>query len=204
MRSRRTSPAPTGSCRRRSAAARRPGDERSFVGGGHRRQPTSGRSPSSESVTVRQCGPGPAVVRGGDRRRCLHSRRWQRSGPPTATTGAAWSHRRRSTSTSRRWSTCASDSRGPALPDAETVDDWSQGLPLAYARELLRARGASTYDWRRVEQRINGFGPSANRDRRRRDPLPAPALAPPRRPAAGAHPRLARVDRGVPRGRSSR
>ena len=45
------------------------------------------------------------------------------------------------------------------LPDAETVDDWSQGLPLAYAREL-RTTWADAYDWRRAERRINGFGPA--------------------------------------------
>lgn len=44
------------------------------------------------------------------------------------------------------------------LPDAETVADWSQGLPLAYAQEL-RATWSSTYDWRRVEATLNRFGP---------------------------------------------
>lgn len=44
------------------------------------------------------------------------------------------------------------------LPDAETVEDWSQGLPLGYAQELL-ATWRTTYDWRRLESRINGFGP---------------------------------------------
>ena len=44
------------------------------------------------------------------------------------------------------------------LPDVETVADWSQGLPLAYAQEL-RATWSSTYDWRRVEATLNRFGP---------------------------------------------
>lgn len=44
------------------------------------------------------------------------------------------------------------------LPDAETVQDWSQGLPLAYARELLHT-WAEEHDWRRVEARLNQLGP---------------------------------------------
>ncbi len=41
-------------------------------------------------------------------------------------------------------------------PDAETPDDWSQGVPLAYTRELcehLRTR----YDWRRCEAELNAL-----------------------------------------------
>ena len=45
------------------------------------------------------------------------------------------------------------------FPDAEVVDDWSQGLPLAYAREL-RDTWATTYDWRSTEARINSHDPS--------------------------------------------
>lgn len=41
-------------------------------------------------------------------------------------------------------------------PEHETVDDWSQGVPLAYLRELC-AYWAEEYDWRRVEARLNGF-----------------------------------------------
>jgi len=41
-------------------------------------------------------------------------------------------------------------------PEAETVDDWSQGVPLAYLRELCDY-WADGYDWRRAEQRINAF-----------------------------------------------
>lgn len=39
-------------------------------------------------------------------------------------------------------------------PDKETCDDWSQGIPLAYTRELAGywARG---YDWRRCERELN-------------------------------------------------
>ncbi|MHB8466549.1 MAG: epoxide hydrolase N-terminal domain-containing protein, partial [Acidimicrobiales bacterium] len=41
-------------------------------------------------------------------------------------------------------------------PDAETVDDWSQGIPLAYTQELCRY-WADDYDWRARESRINSF-----------------------------------------------
>ncbi|MEM9034611.1 MAG: epoxide hydrolase family protein [Actinomycetota bacterium] len=41
-------------------------------------------------------------------------------------------------------------------PDAETVDDWSQGTPLAYAQELARY-WAEDYDWRAREARMNRF-----------------------------------------------
>jgi pimeloyl-ACP methyl ester carboxylesterase len=41
-------------------------------------------------------------------------------------------------------------------PDAETVDDWSQGVPLAYQRELCEY-WASEYDWRATEARLNAL-----------------------------------------------
>ncbi|HWC38207.1 MAG TPA: epoxide hydrolase [Acidimicrobiales bacterium] len=41
-------------------------------------------------------------------------------------------------------------------PEAETVDDWSQGIPLAYVQDLCRY-WADEYDWRRSEARLNGF-----------------------------------------------
>jgi pimeloyl-ACP methyl ester carboxylesterase len=41
-------------------------------------------------------------------------------------------------------------------PEAETVDDWSQGMPLAYAQDLCRY-WADEYDWRARQARINGF-----------------------------------------------
>ncbi len=43
-------------------------------------------------------------------------------------------------------------------PEAETVDDWSQGIPLAYVRELCEY-WAHEYDWRATEARLNAFGP---------------------------------------------
>jgi pimeloyl-ACP methyl ester carboxylesterase len=41
-------------------------------------------------------------------------------------------------------------------PDKETVDDWSQGMPLGYARELCRY-WAEEYDWRAREAYLNTF-----------------------------------------------
>ena len=42
------------------------------------------------------------------------------------------------------------------FPEAETPDDWSQGVPLAYAREL-RDYWLEEYDWRSREARYNEF-----------------------------------------------
>jgi pimeloyl-ACP methyl ester carboxylesterase len=42
-------------------------------------------------------------------------------------------------------------------PEKETVDDWSQGIPLAYVRELCEY-WADGYDWRRCETRLNELG----------------------------------------------
>ena len=39
-------------------------------------------------------------------------------------------------------------------PERETVDDWTQGMPLAYTRELAEYWGGE-YDWRRFERRLN-------------------------------------------------
>lgn len=41
-------------------------------------------------------------------------------------------------------------------PEKETVDDWDQGVPLAYAKELA-AYWADGYDWRRCETRLNAL-----------------------------------------------
>jgi epoxide hydrolase len=40
------------------------------------------------------------------------------------------------------------------LPEAETVDDWEQGIPLGYVRELL-SHWQSDYDWNRVPDQLN-------------------------------------------------
>lgn len=42
------------------------------------------------------------------------------------------------------------------FPDQETVADWSQGVPLSYAREI-KAYWEHSYDWRRAEQELNRF-----------------------------------------------
>jgi len=41
-------------------------------------------------------------------------------------------------------------------PERETVDDWSQGVPLAYVQELC-AYWAEGYDWRATEARLNAL-----------------------------------------------
>ncbi len=41
-------------------------------------------------------------------------------------------------------------------PDPEPVDDWSQGIPLSYLRDLC-AYWADGYDWRAREARLNEF-----------------------------------------------
>ena len=41
-------------------------------------------------------------------------------------------------------------------PQRETVDDWSQGVPLAYVQELCR-HWAEGYDWRATEARLNAL-----------------------------------------------
>jgi pimeloyl-ACP methyl ester carboxylesterase len=42
-------------------------------------------------------------------------------------------------------------------PEAELVDDWSQGAPLAKVRALCDY-WRDSYDWRRCERMLNGFG----------------------------------------------
>jgi pimeloyl-ACP methyl ester carboxylesterase len=42
-------------------------------------------------------------------------------------------------------------------PEAETVDDWSQGIPLAYVQELCRY-WAQEYDGHRVQRRMDAVG----------------------------------------------
>jgi pimeloyl-ACP methyl ester carboxylesterase len=46
--------------------------------------------------------------------------------------------------------------RNTRWPERETVDDWSQGIPLAYVQELCRY-WAEDYDWRRAEAQLNAF-----------------------------------------------
>ncbi|MDO9407447.1 MAG: epoxide hydrolase [Patulibacter sp.] len=44
--------------------------------------------------------------------------------------------------------------RDTRWPERETVEDWSQGVPLAYLQEVC-ATWADAYDWRAVEARLN-------------------------------------------------
>ncbi len=46
--------------------------------------------------------------------------------------------------------------RNTRWPDAEPVDDWSQGAPLAYVREVCEY-WANDYDWRAREAALNRF-----------------------------------------------
>ena len=46
--------------------------------------------------------------------------------------------------------------RNTRWPEAEPVDDWSQGAPLAWIQDICRY-WADTYDWRSREARLNRF-----------------------------------------------
>ncbi len=46
--------------------------------------------------------------------------------------------------------------RATRFPDSETVDDWSQGIPLGYVREVCEY-WAEKYDWRARESHLNEF-----------------------------------------------
>ena len=46
--------------------------------------------------------------------------------------------------------------RSTRWPDRETVDDWSQGIPLGYVQDAC-AYWADKYDWREREKRLNRF-----------------------------------------------
>src|SRR5918997_521664 len=46
--------------------------------------------------------------------------------------------------------------RAARWPEPEPVGDWSQGVPLAYLRELC-GHWADGYDWRATEARLNAF-----------------------------------------------
>jgi hypothetical protein len=41
-------------------------------------------------------------------------------------------------------------------PEPETVDDWSQGVPLDYVRDLC-AYWLDSHDWSSARARLNGF-----------------------------------------------
>ena len=81
-------------------------------------------------------------------------------------------------------------------PEPEVVDDWTQGIPLAYLQDVCEY-WADGYDWRRCEAAINAPAQLRHRRRRARHSLPARPLGPRRRSADGRHPRLARIGAGV-------
>ena len=87
-------------------------------------------------------------------------------------------------------------------PEKETPQDWSQGIPLAYVREVgrLLAERLRLAPRRGADQRLRSV---QNDHREHRHSLCACALTP--CACAGAHhdPRLARVDRGIPQGHRS-
>src|ERR1700753_2282463 len=46
--------------------------------------------------------------------------------------------------------------RNTRWPEAELVDDWSQGVPLSWIKDICRY-WAEGYDWRAREARLNRF-----------------------------------------------
>ena len=46
--------------------------------------------------------------------------------------------------------------RNTRWPEAECVDDWSQGIPLTYTKELTNY-WLTEYDWRTCETKLNSF-----------------------------------------------
>ena len=46
--------------------------------------------------------------------------------------------------------------RATRWPEAECVDDWSQGIPLSYVQDVC-AYWAEKYDWRERERKLNAF-----------------------------------------------
>jgi hypothetical protein len=83
-------------------------------------------------------------------------------------------------------------------PEAELVDDWSQGVPLKWIEEVCRY-WASDYDWRRREALLNRFPQFTTTI----DGLNIHFLhvrSPHAGHAADHHPRLAGLGGGVPQG----
>ena len=88
-------------------------------------------------------------------------------------------------------------------PDPATVGGWTQGVPLDYARDLCEY-WRTRYSWRRCEAELNALPQfRTSLDGGGDDAVDVHFLhvrSPPRRrAAAAADPRLARLDRGVPR-----
>ena len=72
------------------------------------------------------------------------------------------------------------------LPEKETVEDDSQGVPLATMQDLARY-WATEYDWRKVRGAAERPAELHHRDRRARHPLHPRPLQARGRAAAGRH-----------------
>src|SRR6266851_8918045 len=73
-------------------------------------------------------------------------------------------------------------------PDAETVDDWTQGAPLAKVKALID-HWRHRYDWLPLRGDAERLVPIQDLHRRPRHPLPARPLEAQERAAADHHPR---------------
>ena len=78
-------------------------------------------------------------------------------------------------------------------PDRETVNDDSQGVPLAMIQGLA-AYWATDYDWRKCEAKLNALPKFITDDRRARHPLHSREVETCKRAAAHRHARLAWID----------
>ncbi len=107
--------------------------------------------------------------------------------------------RSRSTSPSRCSTISVTACEHTRWPDRELVDDWSQGIPLAYVQNVVEY-WITQYDWRTPRAGAQPLRSVRHRDRRDRHPLHPPALAASRGDPAADHPRLAGLDRRVPQG----
>ena len=56
----------------------------------------------------------------------------------------------------RKISLTPSAHQGHAVPEKETVSDFSQGVQLAFIQALARY-WATDYDWRKVEAKLNSY-----------------------------------------------
>ena len=65
--------------------------------------------------------------------------------------------------------------RGDAVPEKETVADFSQGVQLAFIQALARY-WATDYNWRRCEAQLNSHPQFHHRDRRVGYSLPSRPL----------------------------
>ena len=92
-------------------------------------------------------------------------------------------------------------------PDAETPDDWSQGVPLTYLQSLC-TYWAEEYDWRAREAALNRFdqftteldAELADGTESTAHPFHSPALSPRERPPPDHDPRVARINRRILQG----